>query len=74
MSTQHNWIKNQNIYLFDHRKKKDRIMLPSNYQLFADFEKVLQRNRFDSNEEGIAAIEAYFEAKKKSLYKHDIKS
>ncbi len=42
---------------------------PSNYWLFADLKKILQGKRFGSNEELIAAIEAYIEAKDKSFYK-----
>ena len=35
----------------------------SNYLLFADLKKMLQRKRFGSNEEVIVETEAYFEAK-----------
>ncbi len=34
---------------------------------------MLQEKRFSSNEEVIAADEAYFEAEDKSFYKHNIK-
>ena len=47
-------------------------LAPSDYWLFADLKKMLQGKRFDLNEEVIAEIEAYFEAKDKSFYKHVI--
>ena len=47
-------------------------LAPSDYWLFADLKKMLQGKRFGSNEEVIAETEAYFEAKDKSFYKHDI--
>ena len=40
-------------------------LAPSDYWLFADLKKMLQRKRFGSNEEVIAETEAYFEAKDK---------
>ena len=45
---------------------------PGDYWLFADLQKILQRKRFSSNEEVIAATEAYFESKDESFYKKDI--
>ncbi len=39
----------------------------------ADPKKMLQGKRFGSNEEVIAANEAYFKAKDKSFYEHGIK-
>jgi len=47
-------------------------LAPSDYWLFADLKKMLQGKRFGSNEEVIAATEAYFEDKDKSFYKHGI--
>lgn len=47
-------------------------LAPSDYWLFADLKKMLQGKRFGSNEEVIAASEAYFESKDKSFYKHGI--
>ena len=47
-------------------------LAPSDYWLFADLKKMLQRKRFGSNEEVIAETEAYFEAKDKQIYKHGI--
>ncbi len=47
-------------------------LAPSKYWLFADLKKMLQGKRLGSNEEVIAAIEAYFEAKNKSLYQRGI--
>ena len=44
----------------------------SNYWLFADLKKMLQRKRFVSNEEVIAETEAYFERKGESFYKKGI--
>ena len=44
----------------------------SDYRLFADLKKMLQRKRFGSNEEVIAENEAYFESKDKSFYKKGI--
>ncbi len=47
-------------------------LAPSYYWLFADLKKMLQKERFCSNEEAIAATEAYFEAKDISFCKHGI--
>ncbi len=47
-------------------------LVPSNFWLFADLKKMLLGKRFGSNEEVIAPTETSFEAKDKSLYKHDI--
>lgn len=47
-------------------------LAPSDYWLFADLKKMLQGKRYASNEEVIAATEAYFESKDKSFYKHGI--
>ena len=47
-------------------------LAPSDYYLFVDLKRMLQGKRFDSNEEVIAATEAYFEANDKSLYKKGI--
>ena len=44
----------------------------SDYWLFADLKKMLQGQRFGSNEKVIAAAEAHFESKGKSFYKHGI--
>ncbi len=41
---------------------------PSDYWLIADLKKMLQGQRFGSNEEIRVATEAYFEAKDKSFY------
>ena len=38
-------------------------LAPSDYWLFADLKKMLQRKRIGSNEEVIAETEAYFECK-----------
>ena len=45
---------------------------PSNYWLFTDLKRMLQRKRFSSNEEVILETEAYFEAKYKLFYKKGI--
>lgn len=47
-------------------------LAPSDSWLFADLKKMLQRKRFYSNDEVMAATEAYFEAKDKAFYKHGI--
>ena len=47
-------------------------LAPSDYWLFADLKRMLQGKRFGSNEEVIAATEAYFEAKETAFYKHGI--
>ena len=47
-------------------------LAPSNYWLFVDLKKMLQGERFDSNEEVIAETEAYFENKDKSFFKKGI--
>ena len=41
----------------------------SNYWLFADLKRMLQRKRYGSNEEVILETETYFEAKDNSFYK-----
>ena len=46
----------------------------SDFSLFADLKKMLQSKRFSSDDEVIAATEAYFEAKDKSFYKKGIES
>ena len=38
-------------------------LTPGDYWLFADLKRMLQRKRFDSNEEVISETEMYFEAK-----------
>ena len=48
-------------------------LAPSDYWLFADLKRMLQRKRFGSNEEEIAETEAYFEMKDESFYKKGIK-
>ena len=47
-------------------------LAPSDSWLFADLKKMLQRKRFDSNEEVIAETKTYFESKGESVYKKDI--
>ena len=47
-------------------------LAPSDYWLFADLKKMLQRKRFGSNEEVIAETETYFESKDVSFYKRGI--
>ena len=47
-------------------------LAPSNFYLFADLKKMLQSKRFSSDDEVIAATDAYFEAKDKSFYKKGI--
>ena len=47
---------------------------PSDFYLFADLKKMLQGKRFSSDDEVIAATEAYFDAKDKSFYKKGIES
>ena len=42
-------------------------LAPNDYWLFADLKKMLKGKIFGSNEEVIAEIEAYFEAKDKSF-------
>ena len=42
---------------------------PSNYWLFADLKRMLQRKKFGSKKEVILETEAYFEAKDKLLTK-----
>ena len=49
-------------------------LAPRDYRLFADLKKMLQGNRFGSNEEVIAETEAYFENKDESFYKMASKS
>lgn len=49
-------------------------LAPSDFYLFADLKKMLQGQRFGSDDEIIAATEAYFEAKDKSFYKKGIES
>ena len=49
-------------------------LAPSDFYLFADLKKMLQGKRFSSDDEVIAATEAYFEAKDKSFYKKGIGS
>ena len=44
-------------------------LAPWNYWLFAELKKMLQGNKFDSNEEVIVESEAYFESKDESFYK-----
>ena len=46
----------------------------SDFYLFADLKKMLKGKRFSSDDEVIAATEAYFEAKDKSFYKKGIES
>ena len=47
-------------------------LAPNDYYLFADLKRMLQGKRFGSNEEVIAEIEAYLEAKDKLFYKKGI--
>ena len=47
-------------------------LAPSDYWLFAHLKKKLQGKKFGSNKKEIAEIEAYFDAKDKSFYKHGI--
>ena len=49
-------------------------LAPSDFYLFANVKKMLQGKRFSSDDEVIAATEAYFEAKDKSFYKKSIES
>ena len=44
-------------------------LAPSDFYLFADLKEMLQGKRFSSDDEVIAATEAYFGAKDKSFYK-----
>ena len=44
-------------------------LAPSDYWLFADLKRMLQRKRFGSNEEVISETEVYFLTKDKSFYK-----
>ena len=48
-------------------------LTPSDYWLFSDLKRMLQGERFGSNEEVIAEVEAYFESKDKSFYGKGIK-
>ena len=47
-------------------------LAPSDYYLFADLKKMLQRKKFYSNEEVNTEANAYFEGKDKSFYKKGI--
>ena len=47
-------------------------LAPSDYWLFADLKRMLQGNRFGSNEEVISEKVAYVEAKDNLFYKKDI--
>ena len=47
-------------------------LAPSDYYLFADLKKMLQGNRFFSNEEVITETNANFEARNQSFYKKGI--
>ena len=47
-------------------------LAPSDYWLFTDLKRVLQRKRFGFNEELILETEAYFEPKDKFFYKKGI--
>ena len=49
-----------------------RIWPPSDYYLFADLKKMLQRKRFYSKEEVITETNAYFEVKYESFHKKGI--
>ena len=49
-------------------------LAPSDFYLFADLKKMLQGKRFSSDDEVIAATDAYLEAKDKSFYKKGIES
>ena len=49
-------------------------LAPSGFYLFADLKKMLQGKRFSSDDEVIAATDAYLEAKDKSFYKKGIES
>ena len=44
-------------------------LTPSDYWLFVDLKRLLQEQRFGSNEEVISETETYFKAKDKSFYK-----
>ena len=48
------------------------VLTSSDYYLFLDLKRMLQRKRFGSNKELIAETEAYFEAKDKSFYEKGI--
>ncbi|KAF7270317.1 hypothetical protein GWI33_016717 [Rhynchophorus ferrugineus] len=45
-------------------------LVPTDYFLFPYLKRMLAGKKFSSNEEVIAEIEAYFEAKEKSYYKN----
>ena len=47
-------------------------LAPSDYWLFANLKKMLQRKRFGSSEEAIAKTAAYFESKDESFDKKGI--
>ena len=47
-------------------------LAPRDYWLFADFKRMLEGKRFDSNEEVILETEAYFATKDKLFYKKGI--
>ena len=49
-------------------------LAPSDFYLFADLKKMHHGKRFSSDDEVIAATEAYFEVKHKSFYKKGIES
>ena len=47
-------------------------LVPSDYWLFADLNKMLTGKKFISNEDAISGTEAYFEVKDKTFYNHGI--
>ncbi len=47
-------------------------LAPSDFYLFVDLKKMLAGNRFDSNEEVITKISAYFKVKNKSFFQKGI--
>ncbi|CAH2106941.1 unnamed protein product [Euphydryas editha] len=47
-------------------------LAPSDFFLFSDLKKILAGKKFNADEEVIAEIEVYFEAKHKSYYKNGI--
>ena len=49
-------------------------LAPSDFYWFADLKKMIQCKRISSDDEVIAATEAYFEAKDKSFYQKGIES
>ena len=49
-------------------------LAPSNYWLFADRKRMLQKKRFGSNEEVVLETEDYFATKDKLFYKKGIRS